>query len=120
MRYEYCVLDWNPNKKEIEYYNIFNSITFYDLTMKLCKKYKKEKMTFDEFVEEFRRNVQYVMWGRYEYEISVGAPFETDCEKLEKIDAYYQVLPNVRVVAKYVLEKYYPRLKIKEEKYEQD
>ena len=31
---------------------------------------------------------------------------------LKKIDCYQQALPNIKIIAKYVLEEYYPKLKI--------
>lgn len=112
--FEYWVLNYNFNTKSIEYYNIFDNISVLECTNDLCKQYKRKKMTFNEFMEELRKTIAWQEWSRVEYEISVGAPFEDDCKKLEKWDAYQQALPNIRLIAKYVLEKYYPRLKIKD------
>jgi len=112
--FEYWVLNYNFNTKSIEYYNIFDNISVLECTNDLCKQYKRKKMTFDEFVEELRKTIAWQEWSRVEYEISVGAPFENDYEKLEKWDAYQQALPNIRLIAMYCLQKYYPRLKIKD------
>lgn len=45
-------------------------------------------------------------WSRVEYEISVGAPFETDCNKLKKIDCYYQCEKNIPMIAREIIWQY--------------
>lgn len=68
-------------------------------------------MTFEDFTEELRRIIQWQEWSRCEYEIAVNSLF-ADGDNWQKIDCYQQVLPNIKIIAKYVLEEYYPRLKI--------
>ncbi len=110
--FEWYVLNENHNTHKIVPYNIFNNIRVNERTNELCSKYKRDKMSFDDFVEELRRIIQWQEWSRCEYEIMVGGLF-SDMNDYQKIDCYQQALPNMRIIAKYVLEEYYPNLKIK-------
>ena len=127
VKLEYFVLNHDFNAKKVFMYNIFNNINVYEFTIKAVKKYlrnpkKFEKRLFDKeitlygykaFVEELRSIIAWQEWGRVEYEISAGAPFETDCDKLQKVDCYYQFLPNKELVADYVINQYKKYLKEK-------
>lgn len=108
--FEWYVLNQDRNTKEIKKYNIFNNIHVLDGANELCVKYKRNKMTFDEFVEELRSIIMWQEWSRCEYEIAVGSWIGES--ELQRTDCYEQALPNMRIIAKYVLEEYYPRLKI--------
>ena len=112
LNFDWRVLNYNFNTKKVEFYNIFNNIYVNEYTNKLCVDYKKKKMTFDDFVTELDHIIKWQEWARCEYEIGVGYAFETDCNKLEKIDCYDQAHANIRIIAKYVLEEYYPQMKI--------
>lgn len=92
-------------------WNIFNNCVVYADTVKLCKDFKKKSMSLEEFTDELRKIIMHEEWSRVEYEIMVGAILGSN-EKMQKIDCYYQVLPNIEILAKYVLNTYYPRLKI--------
>ena len=112
LNFEWYVLNENINRnREIVPYNIFNNIRVSERTNELCVKYKRDKMTFEDFTEELRRIIQWQEWSRCEYEIAVNSLF-ADGDNWQKIDCYQQVLPNIKIIAKYVLEEYYPRLKI--------
>ena len=112
LQFEWYVLNENLNRnREIVPYNIFNNIRVNERTNELCVKYKRDKMTFEDFTEELRRIIQWQEWSRCEYEIAVRSMFGDD-DNWEKIDCYTQALPNMKIIAKYVLEEYYPRLKI--------
>lgn len=108
--FEWYVLNQDHNSNKIKPYNIFNNIHVLDKTNELCIKYKRNKMSFNEFVEELRNIIMWQEWGRCEYEIAVGSWMHD--EKLQRTDCYEQALPNIKMIAKYVLEEYYPRLKI--------
>ena len=108
--FEWYVLNENRNTHKIVPYNIFNNIRVNERTNELCARYKKE-LTFEMFVEELRKIIQYQEWSRCEYEIMVNGLFNDD-DKWQKIDCYSQTLPNIKIIAKYVLEEYYPKLKI--------
>lgn len=96
---------------KIKPWNIFNNIRVQEETEKLCKKYKKEKMSFDDFKEELRKIIQWQEWSRVEYEIIVSSVFAKD-GKGQKIDVYEQVLPNLDALARTVLKTYYPRIEV--------
>ena len=112
IRFEWKVLNYNFNAKKVEFYNIFNNTYVNNHTNKLCAAYKSKLMSFDDFVDELDHIIKWQEWSRSEYEIGVGYAFETDCSKLEKIDCYEQAHANIRIIAKYVLEEYYPQMKI--------
>lgn len=113
LKFKWYVLNENFNRNHsIEPYNIFNNIRVNEETNKLCVQYKRDKMTFDDFTEELRKIIAWQEWGRCEYEILVKSMFTDKESDWKKIDCYEQALPNIRLIAKYVLEEYYPRLKI--------
>ena len=112
LQFEWYVLNENLNRnREIVPYNIFNNIRVNERTNELCVKYKRDKMTFEDFTEELRKIIMWQEWSRCEYEIMIKSMFGDD-DNWEKIDCYTQALPNIKIIAKYVLEEYYPRLKI--------
>lgn len=111
LKFEWYVLNDNFNRKEIVPFNIFNNITVNQRTNKLCSRYKTHKMSFEDFTEQLRRIIMCEEWSRCEYEILVNGMF-SDEDRVQKIDCYAQALPNIKIIAKYVLEEYYPKLKI--------
>lgn len=117
LQFEWYVLNENHNTHEIVPYNIFNNIRVNERTNELCSKYKKDKMSFEHFTEELRRIIQWQEWSRCEYEILVGSLFG---DMQQKIDCYQQALPNMKIIAKHVLEQYYPNLKIRLEDTQND
>ncbi len=100
------VLNYNPNAKKLEEFNIFNNYRVSEHTEELCKNYKKKKMTFEEFVKELDDIIRWQMWSRREYELYIGDAFETDINKFEKVDCYRQAHMNIERIAKYVMEVY--------------
>ena len=99
---EWYVLNYNFNEKKVENFNIFRSCRLVDGVKELLNNY----ITFEDFVEKLEKQLQYVFWSKREYEISVSDAFETDLNKYEKIDVYSQVKPNVRILAKYIIDNY--------------
>lgn len=112
LKFEWYVMNENHNTKEIKPYNIFNNYIVNDRANELCREYKSKKLTFEEFTEQLRRTIMYQEWSRCEYEIVVSSLFDEEHKTDTKIDCYEQVLPNIKILAKYVLEEYYPTLKI--------
>ena len=120
IQFEYYVLNYNHNKKQIEPYNIFNNIYVQEYTEKEIRKYLRSPKNyayksfdgkevisgFDAFVRELDGIIQWQEWGRSEYEMSCGYAFENDCEKLEKVDCYYQAHANIEAIAREVLFQY--------------
>ena len=136
MQFEFYVLNYDFNKKKVVNYNIFNNIRVQKWTEKEVRKYlrapKKYKHIvqyenkflgreeiaiygFDALVEEIDRTIAWQEYGRREYECSVGDAFTTDCNKLEKIDCYYQSKPNMKIIAREVIFQYKKQLKEKNE-----
>ena len=136
MQFEYYVLNYDTNKKKVENFNIFQNCLVQEYTEKAVKKYlrapKKFKHIvqyenkllgreeialygFDALVEEIDRTIAWQERGRREYECSVGDAFTTDCNKLEKIDCYYQSKPNMEIIAREVIFQYKKQLKEKNE-----
>lgn len=132
LKFEWYVVNENFNKNKIEMFNIFNNWKVNEHTNKLCVDYKKKHMSFEEFTEELKQIIKWQEWSRCEYEVCVAGwpPTYLDKDgkrichynnnenepiydvKMEKIDCYWQCVPNMKIIAKYVLEEYYPRLKI--------
>ena len=81
-------------------FNIFHSVRF----CKALNKSLKEFVTMDKFKEELKSDLMYAFWSKREYEISVGDLCEGDIAKYQKIDVYSQVLPNLDILAEYIIE----------------
>ena len=129
MQFEFYVLNYDFNKKKVINYNIFNNIRVQEWTEKAVRKYlrapKKFKYEsffnkeviygFDALVKELDRTIAWQERGRREYECSVGDAFVTDCNKLKKIDCYYQSKPNMKIIAREVIFQYKKQLREKNE-----
>ena len=136
MQFEYYVLNCNPNTKNIEQFNIFRNCYVQEYTEKAIKKYLRSPKNykyvvqhkndflgreeiavygFDALVKEIDSIIAWQECGRREYECSVGDAFTTDCNKLEKIDCYYQSKPNMKIIAREVIFQYKKQLKEKNE-----
>ena len=123
MQFEFYVLNYNRSKNRVTNYNIFNNIRVQEWTEKAIKKYLRspKKFTysdneetiygFDALVKEIDRIIHWQEWSRREYEISVGDAFTTDCDKLEKIDCYYQAHANIEMITREVIYQYKQQLK---------
>lgn len=98
---EWYVLNYNFNKKKVETFNIFRSVRFTKGVQELLDNF----ITFDDFVEKLKNEVKYSFWSKREYEISVGDAFCRE-EELEKLDISMQVLPNIKILAKYIIDFY--------------
>ena len=93
--------DFNSNK--IENFNIFDHWRFSEDIEKALKKYEN----FNTFKENVKKELMYYFWCKSEYEIIVGGLHaELDWENFEKIDIYNQVLPNLDIFCKYIIDEY--------------
>ena len=97
---KWYVLNYSWNDKKIKPFNIFNSVRF----CKALNKSLKNFVTMDKFKEELKSDLMYAFWSKREYEISVGDLCEGDICKYQKIDDYEQVLPNLDILAEYIIE----------------
>ena len=121
-KFEFYVLNYNPNAKKVINYNIFNNSKVYEETFEEVKKYWRNPAEyyysdnisnkvsyiygFKGFCLMLSRIIQDQEWSRREYEIFVGDAFETDVKKLEKWDCWYQAAPNIKVIAREVIRSY--------------
>ena len=93
MQFEYYVLNYNPNAKKIEPFNIFRNCYVQEYTEKAIKKYlrspknykyesffKDEESVygFDGLCKRFEQILRHEEWSRCEYEIAVGGIFITE------------------------------------------
>lgn len=119
MQFEYYVLNYNPNIKKIEPFNIFRNCYVQEHTEKAIKKYLRSPKNykyerygedawygFEGLCKEIERIIQWQEWSRCEYEISVGDAFEKDCNKLEKWDCYMQAKFNIPMIARECIYQY--------------
>ena len=121
MQFEYYVLNYDHNKQKVEPFNIFSNIWVQKLTEKEVKKYlhspknykyeslfdkKNTIYGFDALVKRIDSIIGGEEWGRFEYEMSCGYKFETDCNKLQSTDCYEQCKPNMGVIAREVIWQY--------------
>ena len=119
MQFEYYVLNYNPNAKKIEPFNIFRNCYVQEYTEKAIKKYLRSPKNykyerygedisygFEGLCKDIKRIIQWQEWSRREYEISVGDAFEKDCNKLEKWDCYMQAKSNIPMIARECIYQY--------------
>ena len=119
MQFEYYVLNYNPNAKKIEQFNIFRNCYVQEYTEKAIKKYLRSPKNykyerygedisygFEGLCKDIKRIIQWQEWSRREYEISVGDAFEKDCNKLEKWDCYMQAKSNIPMIARECIYQY--------------
>lgn len=121
-KFEFYVLNYDPNAKKVVNYNIFNNSIVYEETLEEVEKYCKNPNEYcysdnisrdDSYIYGFKafylalsRIIKYKEWSRREYEIFVGDAFEDDLKKFEKWDCWYQALPNIKVIAREVIRAY--------------
>ena len=95
---EWYVLNYDFNKKKIEYFNIFQ----HSYLVESLKEYlSNDNFNYSDYIERVDRLLRYCFWSKREYEISVADAFETDISKLKKIDVYFQLKPNIEKIAEY-------------------
>lgn len=113
--FEFYVLNYDFNSKNIINFNVFDNCHVYDSALKLTKKHlrNKKKFTYEEYKKELLSTIMWQEWGRREYEISVGDAFETNLDKFKKIDCYEQAKPNIDVIAQMCIKRYKDYIKIK-------
>ena len=111
--FHFYALNYNFNKKKIEFFNVFNNILVYEHAVKAVKDYWKGKYTLEEFINELDHIIMWQEWSRCEYEIAVGYLFEEDMDKFEKIDCYQQAHANIDMVVQQVINEFkkkHPRM----------
>lgn len=100
---KWYVLRKDFNADKMERFNIFDHRGFAEDIEKVLKKYEN----FNTFKESVKKELMYYFWCKSEYEIIVGGLHtELDWENFEKIDIYSQVLPNLDILCRYIIEEY--------------
>ena len=95
------VINWNPNRKKFEPYNVIPYLVnaYNDLKE---KEYKKIPKTYDEFQKFVKEESQYQFWGRCEYEIIL---VDWPCQKTEeKWDVFQQIMMNIGTVTNILMQ----------------
>lgn len=100
MNLQWYVLNYDFNKRKIEYYNIFNHSYFIKCIQDLLDNFT----TMENFIVELDKKLMYCFWSKREFEISIGDAFETDINQYVKFDVYSQIKPNITILAKYILD----------------
>lgn len=119
MQFEYYVLNYNPNTKKIEPFNIFRNCYVQECTEKAIEKYLRSSKNykyerygedtlygFEGLCKQIERIIAWQERSRCEYEISVGDAFEKDCNKLEKWDCHMQAQSNIPMIARECIYQY--------------
>lgn len=124
MKFKFYVLNYNHNKNVVEMFNIFQNVHVQQRTESAIKKYlrspkkfkildnnKNELYGFDALVKEIDEVIAWQELSRFEYECSCGYAFETDCNKLQKVDCYYQAHANIETIVHDAIRQYKEQLK---------
>lgn len=97
---KFYVLLFDFNRKEAKMSNIFDNIIVREDIIKAIKK----KVSKEELKETLSSVCKYVFWSRCEYEVVVtGFP---NNEKSEKIDAWFQIEPNLDIITEYLWQEF--------------
>lgn len=94
---KFYVLNGDFNKGSVEYFNIFNSSKVHDSILELLADYTD----YSTFREKLRSLFMWAFWSKAEYEILVKELFG---DNEYKIDVFYQIEPNLDIIAHYILD----------------
>lgn len=100
---EWNVYVWNPNRKVIESFNIFEHSGF---RSDCDKAWADSKGNREAFVAMVKRSLLYFFWAKCEWEITLSGWPVYEEEPYKKIDVYSQVMLNWNQFIAYVLESY--------------
>lgn len=95
---EWYVLRYDINKNDLVHFNIFNYWKLVDA----IDKQLSENFDYDDFVEFLKSELMYIFHARSQNEIAVGDIIEP--YNLKKIDIYDQLIPNIEILADYIMD----------------
>lgn len=95
---QWYVLRYDINKNDLVYFNIFN---YWKLVDAIDEQLSKN-FDYDDFVEFLKSELMYTFCSRSENEIVVGDIIEP--HNLKKIDIYDQLIPNIEILADYIMD----------------
>ena len=111
MNLEWNVYRWDINARKLVVYNIMRHRGFIEWLGKRLVGCKDK----DASGEVIRRELQYYFWSKCEHELLIGALFEGDTNKFEKIDVYDQVMLNFNNFTNYVWDNRFEIIKASKE-----
>jgi hypothetical protein len=79
----------NHNKKQIEFFNIFDHWKFKEDIEKALKKSK----TREELENAVKSSLMFYFWSKYEWETLITS-FPANADETIKVDVYWQVINN--------------------------
>lgn len=95
---EWYVLRYDINKGKIIYFNIFD----YCRMVESIDNQLSVNFDFDDFVVFLEKELRYFFSSKSENEIAVG---DTEVPRfLQKIDIYDQLIPNINILADYIMD----------------
>lgn len=101
VKLEWYVLQHDCNSNQIKMYNVLAGDWYNHI--KGARKKFVDRTTFKEWL---RKQFMYYYWSKAEYEILVSGLFVKDEEKdVFKIDAWYQIEPNLDNICDYLISK---------------
>lgn len=93
---KWITLTYDFNADKIVYFNIFDNIKFRDLVCTALYHFK----SFNEFLEDLKKALFISFASKSEYEIMCKGILG---DASYKYDVYKQVLPNIEILAEYIL-----------------
>lgn len=96
---KFYVLMHDFNSDEIIYFNIFRHSYIKRYVEKAIKEYKD----FNIFKKGLEKEFKYSYWSKSEYEIFVSGWWG---KETQKIDIWYQIEPNIDLIARYIITEY--------------
>lgn len=95
---EWKVLVSDFNEKDINEYNVFDHMRFYED----CRKNARKNIhNYDEFCRQLRIDLAYYYWSKFEWEIIISS-WPSYGESETKVDVFDQVMLNWQVFCDYV------------------
>lgn len=97
---KFYVLLYDTNSNDIIHYNIFRHSYIKRYVEKAIKEYKD----FDSFKAGLKIEFKHSFWSRAEYELWMCG-LRHDAKEY-KIDIWYQIEPNIDLIARYIITEY--------------
>ena len=97
---EWYVLIHDINDDIIRHFNIFRSSKVQDMVNDALKHYTN----FEAFKTTLTKIFKYEYLSKAEFEIYVNGMFSK--KESRKIDVYYQIEPNINIIAEYIINTY--------------
>ena len=100
VKLEWYVIEYDFNRNEIYYENVFMDRIVEELIKELVKKHITN---YEELKDKLTREFRYYYMSKAEHELIVGDLFAKDADDFYKIDVWYQLEPNMDRICEYVI-----------------